>query len=53
MSDIRITVSDQQLVLDHAPLISAGGVKENYIEFTFSEEWDGFSKVGVFYHSEL
>ena len=52
MSVIAITVNDQQMVLTNTPLISAGGVRENYVDFTFSDEWDGFTRIGVFYHSD-
>lgn len=52
MSVIAITVNDQQLVLTNTPLISAGGIRENYVDFTFSDEWDGFTRIGVFYHSD-
>lgn len=52
MSEIFINVSDQQLALNQSPLVAAGGVKENYVNFTFSSEWTGFGKTAVFYRDE-
>lgn len=49
MSVIKITVNDQNLLITDAPKIAAQGVNENYIEFTFSEDWDGFGKTANFY----
>ena len=49
MSVIKITVNDQNLLITDGPKIAAQGVNENYIQFTFSEDWDGFGKTANFY----
>lgn len=49
MSVIKITVNDQNLLITDAPKIAAQGVNENYIQFTFSTDWDGFGKTANFY----
>lgn len=52
MSEIYINVADQVIDITESPLVASGGVKENYVNFTFSEEWDGFTKSAVFYQDE-
>ncbi len=49
MSDINVYVDDQQMTVTNNPVIASGGVNEDYVVFTFSEEWDGFEKVACFY----
>lgn len=49
MSVIKITVDDQNLHIIDSPKIAAQGVNENYVEFTFSDDWDGFGKTAHFY----
>lgn len=49
MSTIKIKVVDQQLVFINRPVIASGGINEDYINFDFSEEWDGFAKIAIFY----
>lgn len=60
MSVIKVSCIDQVMTLTNTPVIASGGVNENYIEFSFCSQWDGFAKVcafyqqpGVFYHSLL
>lgn len=49
MSDINVFVDDQQMTITNNPVIASGGVNEDYVVFTFSEEWDDFEKVACFY----
>lgn len=49
---IKVRCTDQQLVFENTPVIASGGVKEDYIEFTFCEKWDGLLKTAVFWRSE-
>lgn len=50
MSVIKITVDDQNLHITDSPKIAAQGVNENYVEFAFSADWDGFGKTAIFYN---
>lgn len=52
MSDILVTVDEQNLHIADAPKVAAQGVNENYIVFTFSPDWDGFGKSALFYREE-
>lgn len=52
MSNILVTVDDQNLHVTDGPKVAAQGVKENYLVFTFSKEWDGFGKTALFYREE-
>lgn len=52
MSNINIQVEDQTLYVTNAPKIAAQGIKENYVVFTFSADWDGFGKSALFYRLE-
>jgi glycerophosphoryl diester phosphodiesterase len=49
MSVIKITVDDQNLHIIDSPKIAAQGINENYVEFTFSDDWNGFGKTAHFY----
>lgn len=49
MSNILITVDDQKLVCTGKPVIASQGVKEDYVVFTFSSEWNGFGKTAYFF----
>lgn len=60
MSVIKVSCIDQVMTLTNTPVIASGGVNENYIEFSFCSQWDGFAKVcafyqqpGAYYHSLL
>ena len=48
MSVIKINCVDQVMQFTNTPVIAAGGVRENSLEFTFCSKWDGFEKVAVF-----
>ena len=52
MSNILVTVDEQNLHITDAPKIAAQGVNENYIIFTFDVSWSGFAKVALFYREE-
>lgn len=52
MSNIKITVNEQNLYITDAPKIAAQGVNENYVVFSFSSDWSGFGKTAVFYAEE-
>lgn len=60
MSVIQVSCTDQVMTLTNTPVIASGGVNENFIEFSFCSQWDGFAKVcafyqqpGAYYHSLL
>ena len=60
MSVIQVNCTDQVMTLTNTPVIASGGVNENFIEFSFCSQWDGFAKVcafyqqpGTYYHSLL
>lgn len=48
MSVIKISCIDQVLTLTNAPVIASGGVREDFVQFTFCERWNGFEKTAVF-----
>lgn len=48
---IKMTCKDQALICTKAPILASGGVNEDKIIFTFSEEWDGYEKVVNFYYT--
>ncbi len=50
MSNIFVNVNDQQLQATNTPVIASRGVKEDYVIFSFSEEWNGFGKTAIFYN---
>ena len=52
MSTIKIQCIDQTLTLTHTPVIASGGVSEDYVQFSFCSQWDGFAKTAVFWRSE-
>lgn len=50
MSDINVSVLDQQLQLTSTPTVAAQGVNEDYIVFDFLDNsWSGFSMVALFF----
>ena len=51
MTTIYVTANDQQLILTGDTTVAAGDVNTLQLSAVFSEEWDGFSKKAVFYHS--
>ena len=52
MSVIRVKCADQDLRLEGAPVISAGGVNTDYLAVEFTgTEWDGYTKYATFSRS--
>lgn len=49
MSTIKVSCTDQVLAITDSPVLASGGVNENFIEFDFCEQWDGFGKACVFF----
>lgn len=49
MSTINISCTDQVLALTNEPIVASGGVNEDYVQFTFDNLWNGYSKVAIFY----
>ena len=52
MSVIRLTVDGQKLIPVEKPLIASQGVVEDSVVFDFSDEWDGYGKVALFWRAE-
>lgn len=52
MSIIRVNCVDQTLVFDNTPVIASGGLEENFVQFTFCGQWDGFTKTAVFWRTK-
>lgn len=52
MSTIKVICVDQVLAFEETPIIASGGLNENFVEFSFCSQWDGFAKTAVFWRSE-
>lgn len=52
MSTIKVSCIDQALAFENTPLITSGGMDENFVTFTFCSKWDGFEKTAVFWRNE-
>lgn len=53
MSIIQVDCIDQILTIKNSPLIASGGVKEDFVKFSFDSNWTGFGKLAMFYrHGE-
>ena len=52
MSTIKVSCIDQALAFENTPLITSGGLDENFVTFTFCGKWDGFEKTAVFWRNE-
>lgn len=50
-TNIEIVCSDQVLSIVTKPKVASGGINEDRIHVTFSEEWDGFKKTATFFRS--
>lgn len=48
MSTIKISCVDQVMQFTSTPVIASGGVKEDFVEFTFCSLWDGYEKTAIF-----
>lgn len=49
MSIIQVNCIDQVLTITNSPVIASGGVNEDFIQFSFDSNWDGFGKLAMFY----
>lgn len=49
MSEFKVSVADQVLKIQEAPIIASGGINEVKVVFSFCEKWDGFIKTALFY----
>ena len=49
---IKVTCTDQRLILTANPRIASGGQNEDVVEFEFCPLWDGLKKTAVFYRNE-
>lgn len=49
MSIIQVDCIDQILTIKNSPLIASGGVKEDFVKFSFDSNWTGFGKLAMFY----
>lgn len=45
---ITATVDKNSIEIDHEELITSGSVKTNFIQFVFSEDWNGLTKTAIF-----
>lgn len=52
MTTIRVVCTDQVLTYENTPMIASGGLEENFVQFSFCNQWDGFEKTAVFWRSE-
>ena len=49
---VKVACNDQALELVDSPVLSSGGINENFLEVQFCSKWDGFEKTAVFYRNE-
>ena len=52
MSIIKVKCTDQVLAFESTPVIASGGLRENFVEFTFCGQWTGFARTVAFWRSE-
>lgn len=52
MSVIKVKCTDQVLTYENTPVIASGGLNENFIEFSFCNQWDGYARTAVFWRNE-
>lgn len=45
---ITATVDKNSIKIDHEELMTSGSVKTNFIQFVFSEDWNGLTKTAIF-----
>lgn len=50
-TNIDMTCTDQVLTIVTKPKVASGGVEEDLLRVTFSEEWDDFKKTAIFFRS--
>lgn len=52
MSTIKVVCIDQTLAFNNTPVITSGGLNEDFISFTFCALWSGFTRTAVFWRNE-
>lgn len=52
MSQIHLSVVDQDLYFTNTPTVSSGNVQADQVKFTFNSDWDGRAKTAVFFVDE-
>lgn len=52
MSQIHLSVVDQDLYFTNTPTVSSGNVQADQVKFTFNSDWDGRAKTAVFFIDE-
>lgn len=52
MSQIHLSVVDQDLYFTNMPTVSSGNVQADQVKFTFNSDWDGRAKTAVFFVDE-
>lgn len=52
MSIIKVNCTDQVLAFENTPVIASGGMEENFIQFSFCSQWNGFVRTAVFWRNE-
>lgn len=45
---ITATVDRNSIKIDHEELITSGSVRTNFVQFVFSEDWNGLTKTAIF-----
>lgn len=49
MSIIKVNCVDQTLVFENTPVIASGGLREDFVAFSFCPLWAGYYKTAVFW----
>lgn len=52
MSIIKVKCTDQVLTFENTPVIASGGLEEDFIQFSFCRQWDGYARTAVFWRNE-
>ena len=52
MSTIKVICIDQALAFENTPVIASGGLEEDFVSFTFCDQWTGFARTAVFWRNE-
>lgn len=52
MSVIKAKCIDQVMYLESTPVITSGGLEENFVQFSFCSQWDGYTRTAVFWRVE-
>lgn len=52
MSIIKVKCTDQVLAFENTPVIASGGREENFVQFSFCSQWNGYTRAAVFWRNE-